>query len=76
MKFSCVLGHQALKTNPSVLWARSVGLSVEFSWLLGAQAGRHQRALRRYISAHRGEKKKKKTCFSEMVDYMKAEIQQ
>lgn len=33
-------------------------MSVEFSWLLGAQAGRHQRALRRNISAHRGRTKK------------------
>lgn len=35
-------------------------MSVEFSWLLGAQAGRHQRALRRYISAHRRGRKKTK----------------
>ncbi len=33
-------------------------MSVKFSWLLGAQAGRHQRALRRYISAHRGDQKR------------------
>lgn len=32
-------------------------MSVEFIWLLGAQAGRHQRALRCYISTHRGKKK-------------------
>lgn len=44
-------------------------MSVEFSRLLGAQAGRHQRALRRYISAHtRGVKK---TCSTEMGDYTK-----
>lgn len=52
-------------------------MSVEFSWLLGAQAGRHQRALRRYISAHRENQKKKKeeTRSSEMVDYMKEKKQ-
>lgn len=70
MNPSCVPGHWALKTNPSVLWVRSVGLSVEFSQLLGAQAGRHCGALRRCTSAL-GEKTKDKQCYREIADKKK-----
>lgn len=61
MNFLCVLSHWALKTNPCVLWARSVGLSVEFSWLLSAQAGGHQKSIKTlYISPQRKENTQKK----------------
>lgn len=47
-------------------------MSVEFSWLLGAQAVRHQRALRRYILARPTEETKKK---QERLDYIKVQKQ-
>lgn len=74
MNFSCVPGCRALKTNPSVLWARSVGLSVEFSRLLGAQAERHHKALRCCTSTQRG--KRRTTCHSEILDRKKKKNQQ
>lgn len=69
MNFSCEPGCRALKTNPSVLRARSVGLSVEFRRLLGAQAERHRKALRCGTSARRG--KKGMTCHREILDKKK-----